>query len=304
MLAGLLGAPAVHARTFFLTVAGLGGEPDYEQRFTSLAKEMDKLLRASSAGAEVATLYRRKRNQGQPDRPAGGVCRQAKPDDDLVVTLIGHGTFDGYQYKFNLPGRDISGVELATLLDKIPAGRQLVVNTTSSSGGSIDSLRRPHRVVICATRRGTERNATVFARYWVEALRTAAADSDKNDSISALEAFRFADAKTAQFYEILKRLATEHPVLEDTGSGEGVRDPSPANGTGRLAQQFIVVRIGSEQKAMSDPAKQALLAKKEQLEQRIDALKYEKAALPFDEYRKQMTKLLIELAQLQEEIDK
>jgi hypothetical protein len=30
----------LHATTFYVTVAGLGGEPDYEQRFASLAQEI------------------------------------------------------------------------------------------------------------------------------------------------------------------------------------------------------------------------------------------------------------------------
>ena len=41
------------------------------------------------------------------------VARDAKPDDAFVLMLIGHGSFDGYEYKINLPGPDISGVELA-----------------------------------------------------------------------------------------------------------------------------------------------------------------------------------------------
>ena len=39
------------------------------------------------------------------------------------------------------------------LLDHVPASRQLVVVTTSSGGGAIESLRRPNRVVISATKR-------------------------------------------------------------------------------------------------------------------------------------------------------
>ena len=35
--------------------------------------------------------------------------REAKPDDDFVLMLIGHGTFDGVDYKFNLSARIISG---------------------------------------------------------------------------------------------------------------------------------------------------------------------------------------------------
>ena len=43
-----------------------------------------------------------------------------------------------------------------------------------------------------------EKNATVFGRYWVEALRDPAADVDKNETISALEAFQYAEKKTGE----------------------------------------------------------------------------------------------------------
>ncbi len=130
---------------------------------------------------------------------------------------------------------------------------------TSSSGGSIDFLRKPNRVVITATKTGTEKNATVFARYWAEALRDPAADADKNETVSALEAFHFAQQKTTEFFDTQKRLATEHSVLEDTGKGEGEHTPSPENGEGRLAATFPVVRLGSNAAAARDPAKRALL---------------------------------------------
>ena len=105
----------------------------------------------------------------------------------------------------NLPGPDLSGVELGALLDRIACTRQLVVNMTSASGGSRASLEKANRVVITATKSGNEKNATVFARFWVEALRDPAADTDKNETVSALEAFIFAETKTAQFYETQKR---------------------------------------------------------------------------------------------------
>jgi hypothetical protein len=232
------------------------------------------------------------------------VAKQAKAADSLVLMLIGHGTFDGTEYKFNIPGPDITGSELASLLDAVPCARQLVVNMTSSGGGAIPFLRKPTRIVISATKSGTEKNATVFARYWAEALRDPAADSDKNESISALEAFHFAQRKTADAYESQKRLATEHAVLEDTGKGEGERAPSPENGEGKLAASFTVVRLGANAAAARDPAKRALLDKKETLEQAIDKLKYEKAALPADEYKKQLGQLLLELAKTQEALDK
>jgi hypothetical protein len=298
----LLLALSAPAATFYVTIAGLGGEPDYDQRFKMWADDIGSSLKSAGGDAHAITLLAPTREQIRARMAE--VARQAKPADSLVLMLIGHGTYDGTDYKFNIPGPDITGAELGSLLDAVPATRQLVVNMTSSSGGSIAFLRKPSRVVIAATRTGTEKNATIFARYWAEALRDPAADSDKNESVSALEAFHFAQRKTADAYESQKRLATEHAVLEDTGKGEGERAPSPENGEGKLAASFTVVRLGANAAAARDPAKRALLDKKEELEQAIDKLKYEKAALAADDYKKQLVQLLLELAKTQEALDK
>ncbi len=203
-----------------------------------------------------------------------------------------------------MPGPDISGEELAALCDRVAAKRQLIVNTTSASGGSIGALQKPGRIVITATKTGTEKNATVFARYWVEALRDASADVDKNEAISALEAFQYADRKTASFYESQKRLATEHAMIEDTGKKEGVRAASTENGEGLLATNFVLLRLGAAQKAANDPAKRALLDKKEEMERKIDTLKYQKAAMSAEDYKTQLSSALVDLARVQQELDK
>jgi hypothetical protein len=303
MLAALALASGAQATSFYVTIAGLGGEADYEQRFSSLAQEIDKLVQ-SNADAKVTTLYGPKATKAQIQTALGQIAKDAKPADALVVMLIGHGGFDGFEYKINLPGPDLSGIELASLLDRIPATRQLVVNMTSASGGSRAALEKQGRVVITATKSGSEKNATVFARYWVEALRDPAADTDKNETVTALEAFNYANEKTAQFYDSQKRLATEHPMLEDTGQGDGARKPSAENGQGLLASRFTLLRLGSTQLAATTPEKKALLEKREELEQAIDKLKYEKAALPPDQYKQQLADLLLQLAKTQAELDK
>jgi hypothetical protein len=292
-----------HASVYYVTVAGLGGEPDYEQRFTAAAKDLDKVFKASS-GAHVYTLTGSLATRVRLTETMAIVARDAKPEDDFVLTLIGHGSFDGVEYKFNLVGPDVSASELAAMCDRVPARRQLVVNTTSASGGSVAALERSGRGVIAATKTGTEKNATVFARYWVEALEDPTADQDKSESISAMEAFQYADRKTAAFYESQKRLATEHAVFEDTGHGEAVRAGAAQGREGALLSSLIVVRIGASQAAMNDPAKRDLLAKKEELEQKIDALKYQKAAMDPGEYKKQLTDALLQLATVQGELEK
>jgi hypothetical protein len=295
---------SVRAATYCVTVAGLGGEPDYEQRFTATANDLDKILKTSGGDVHVFTLTGAGATRAHLEETLAQVASQAKPGDDFVLVLIGHGSFDGFEYKFNLVGPDISSSELATLCDRIPSKRQLIVNTTSSSGGSIAALDRPGRAVIAATKSGTEKNATVFARYWVESLRDPTTDVNKNETISALEAFQYAASKTAGFYESQKRLATEHPVFEDTGKNDAVRAAFTENGAGLFLSNFVLIRLGAAQKAFSDPAKRDLLAKKEELEQKIDALKYQKAAMEQNDYKQQLTAALLELAKVQEELDK
>jgi hypothetical protein len=292
------------AAPYYVTVAGLGGEPDYEQRFTALAKDLDKLFKAAASDAHVYTLTGTDSTKAHLTDTLAQIAREAKAEDEFTLVLIGHGSYDGEEYKFNLPGPDISGEDLAILCDRIPAKRQLIVNTTSASGGSIGALQRSGRIVIAATKTGTEKNATVFARYWVDALRDGSADTDKNESISALEAFVYADRKTAAFYELQKRLATEHAVFEDTGKKEAARAASTESGEGQLAASFVVLRLGAAQKAANDPAKRALLEKKEELERKIDLLKYQKAAMSADDYKKQLSDALLELAKTQEDLDK
>jgi hypothetical protein len=302
LLAIFLATLPAYASVYYVTIAGLGGEPDYEQRFTATARDLDKLFRASGNGALVYTLTGSKSTREHVTETLASIAHEAKPGDDFVIILIGHGAFDGVEYKFNLVGPDITAAELAGLCDRIPAKRQLVVNTTSASGGSVSALEKPGRAVIAATKTGTEKNATVFARYWVEALQDPTSDLDKSDSISAMEAFQYADRKTAAFYESQKRLATEHAVFEDTGRNEAVRESSKSEGA--FLSSFTMLRIGAGQKAANDPAKRELLVKKEELEQKIDALKYQKAAMDPSDYKQQLTEALMQLAQIQQELDR
>ena len=279
----ILCALPLQSATHCVTVAGLGGEPDYEQRFAAQAQELEKLLKPV---CEVKTFHGAAATKAAVRSAIDGIAKSSKNDDLFVLTLIGHGTYDGSEYKFNIPGPDFSSSELASILDRVPA-KQLVMNGTSSSGASIHALQKPNRTVVVATKSGTEKNATVFPRYWIEALRDPSSDADKNETITAMEAFKFAELKTKQFYETNKRIATEHAQID-----------------GPEANRFTLLRIGATQLAANDPAKRALLQKREELEVQIDSLKLQKAAMPTEEYRKQLQVLLLELARTQAELDK
>ncbi|MGC2660769.1 MAG: hypothetical protein WA324_22665 [Bryobacteraceae bacterium] len=301
----LLGfAFSLQAANYYLIVAGLGGSPDYDKQFQQWATETARAIQAGSSTAHIETLSGGKATRQQLDESMAKIASDVQPDDTFALLMIGHGTFDGDNYKFNLPGPDITAGELATLLDRIPAQRQLVVNMTSASGASLPLLARKGRVVITATKSGNEKNLTVFPRYFLDALRDPEADTDKSGGLSALEAFRYTQRKTVNYFESEKLLATEHPMLEDTGSKDGARDPSAANGEGLAASAFPLIPAGSNDTAASSPEKQKLVARKDELETKIDKLKYQKASMPEAEYKHQLSELLLELARTQAEIDR
>jgi hypothetical protein len=233
------------------------------------------------------------------------LAAEINPDDAFALFLIGHGSFDGSDYKFNVPGPDITAGDLREWLSHIKASRQLVVNMTSCSGASMAVLAAKNRIVITATKSGNEKNATVFARYFVDALHDNAADTDKDGNTSALEAFRYTQQKVAAYFVTEKLIASEHSLFSDNGSSNGVRDPSPENQQGLLAGAFPLLRPPTDSTAArADPAKQKLIKHKDELEARIDRLKYEKSSIPESDYKEQLTALLLDLAKTQAEIDK
>src|SRR5438552_12470354 len=290
---------SVRADVYFVTVAGLPGDTDYEQRYTTAATEIDKVLKASGAAVHVFTLTGGDATRARFYDVMAQVAHEARPDDDFILTLIGHGSYDSVEYKFNLVGPDVSAADIARVCNAVQSKRQLIVDTTSSSGGAIPVFQRKGRAVIAATKSGTEKNATVFVRYWVQAFQDPAADVDKNEAVTALEAFQYAERKTADFYASQKRLATEHPVFEDIGTGEAVR--AEASEEGRLLSSLTLIRLGGARSAALNPAKRDLLARKEDLEGQIDILKYQKAAMALPEYQQKLRALLVELAKTQAE---
>jgi hypothetical protein len=300
LFAAVMGA---HAASYYVTVAGLGGEPDYDSQFAKWALDLQHELEKNGPEAHIVTLSGPAATRDAIRKTLSRLATEMQPNDRFALFLIGHGSFDGSDYKLNLPGPDVTAAELASLMNRLPVERQLVVNMTSCSGASTQAFARKGRIVITATKSGTEKNATVFARYWIDALRDPAADTDKNGVLSTLELYRYTAAKTAAYFESEKLLATEHPTITDTGAA-GAREAKAESGQGLLAARFVILEPEQEAARSVAPGKQNLVSKKEDLEARIDRLKYQKAALSPEDYKRQLSALLLELAQTQAEIDR
>ncbi|HVF16964.1 MAG TPA: hypothetical protein VNA21_08635 [Steroidobacteraceae bacterium] len=278
---------AAHAETHALIIAGLGGEKQYEQRFrdqaTTLAQAAEKL---AGDKARVSVLSAETADRDSVRKHMRTLAANAKRDDQVMIILIGHGTYDGEEYRFNLPGPDLTASEIGTLLDQIPARDQLILNSTSASGAAVERWMRDNRVVITSTKSGGERTATRFAQYWVEAVTTSAADTNRDDVVTAAEAFEFANRKVAESFKADVSLATEHARLE-----------------GKAAPRFQVARFGNAVLATSDSALSALYTQRVTIERDLQTVKDQKAALQPDAYYDQLEGVLVRLASLQQEID-
>ncbi len=220
----------------------------------------------------------------------------------LWLVLIGHGSFDGKEARFNLRGPDVTATELALWLR--PFRRPLaVVNTTSSSAPFLSKLSGTNRVIITATRSGHEQNFTRFGLYLAEAIADPQSDLDKDGSVSLLEAFLTASRRTAEFYRVEGRLATEHALLDDNGDGLGtpadwfqglraIKKPKEdAVVDGLLAQQFYLVPSEAEQNLTTEQR-----ARRDALERAVLLYREKKGQVPEDEYYRELEKLLLELA--------
>ena len=276
------------AATQVLVVGGLGGEAQFEERFGEWAGRIaDASVSATGDRDSVQRLAGDAARREAIEAALRGAASKLKAGDQFVLVLIGHGSHDGNEYRLNIPGPDITGTQLAALLDQIPATvPQLVVNATSASGAVAERWARPHRVVITATRSAGERNATRFGGFWAESLTSSEADRDKDGTLTALEAYEFANRRVADAYKADAAIATELARLVGAEPG-----------------RFVVARLGDAALFASDRELGALRGQQGEIETRLAAVREQKAQLTEDQYYDRLEPVLVELARLGARID-
>ena len=292
-------------------VIGAGGAPQYEAAFGEWADRW--VAAANKAGHEVIVIGRAPEEANQTDRQRLQATLEnaaRTPAVDLWLVMIGHGTFNQREAKFNLRGPDFSAQELSGWLKGIDRP-MAIVNTASASAPFLSALASPRRVVIVATKSGSEQNFARFGDFMSQAIADPAADLDKDDQTSLWEAYLLASRRTAEFYSTDGRLQTEHPLLDDTGDGQGVRSDqfrglTPLEKTldgkpldGQRAHQWHLLRNPTD--AALPPA---VLRKRDALELSILQLRDRKPTMARDAYLQELERLLIELAELNASADR
>lgn len=286
-----------------IIAVGASGEEAYADDFAKWATHWQK---AGAAGnAKVQTIGAGAEEKDALPRLHTAVAAEAKDGTNpLWLVLLGHGTFDGRDGKFNLRGDDLAASEVAAWLK--PCARPVVIVCGFSAGGAfLKPLSAPGRVVVTATKSGAENNFARFGGYFAEAVADPAADLDHDGQTSVLEAWLAAAQRTAEFYKTEGRIATEHSLLEDNGDGlgtppewyEGVRVIKKSKDgkapDGLRASQLVLVPNAAE-RALSPE----LRAQRDALETELAKLREAKAALPEKEYFAQLEALLLRIARL------
>jgi hypothetical protein len=289
-----------------LVVVGLEGEEEYGQQFRQWAERWQAA--AEQGNAEFVAIGldepgEKSDRELLQERLGQWAKESAEP---LWLVFIGHGTFDGKTARFNLRGNDISPAELAPWLAKIQ--RPLAfVNCASASAPFMAELSRDGRIMITSTRSGFEYNFARFGDYLSAAIADPAADLDKDDQTSLLEAFLRASSRVKEFYAQEGRLETEHPLIDDNGDRlgtppdwfKGVRAVKAAKDgatiDGTFAGQLCLVPSQREELLSEEVRTQ-----RNELENELAELRQRKADLSEDEYLAQLEPILVQIARLYE----
>ena len=208
--------------THLLVITGVPGDEEHAKQFAKWADAFVDAAKKKDAVADgnITVLADRAATKEGVEKAFADLSARVRPSDAVVVLLIGHGSFNGTQAAFNLPGPDLTAQDWAKLLGKLPSLRVAFVNTSSASGAFLPTVAAPGRVVITATKTGGERNETVFPEYFVAAFADPSADRDRNGHVSLAEAFEYAKAKVVQAFQQKGLLLTEHATLDDSGEGQ------------------------------------------------------------------------------------
>jgi hypothetical protein len=319
LLVSLGGTPLYAKETYLIIVAGIGGDEVHRDRFHQWSMAMrdaamkkhglapDRVFYLGESPELAPEAIHAKSTKENTSALLSKLSTSVAPGDQIYLLLIGHGSYDNEEARFNLPGRDLSAAELDALLSKFPEQQVVFVNTSSASGAFLPELSKPNRVVVTATKSGYERNEAQFGQYFVEAYSGDDADTDKNGRVSVLEAFEHARLRVAGFYEEEKLLKTEHAQLDDDGDGKAVAEATQKEGV-RAGAAFLMgaasVTEGLSAEALaSDPELAKLVETRRELEGRVEALKLQKDAMPEDAYLRELERLLLDLAAVTQRIE-
>ena len=293
-----------------LLVIGAAGTDEFGEEFATWAKQWREVAERSDTPIQTIGGSEEGDTSDHALLQAAIEAAVGRPSSPLWIVMIGHGTFTRGVAKFNLRGPDVSAAEMSEWLAS--ATRPVVVvNCASASGPFVNGLSGSDRIVVTATKSGTEYNFARFGKYFAQAIAAPDSDLDHDDEVSVHEAFLRAAADVRDFYEAEARIATEHALIDDNGDGKGTpatmfrgtrpnttaKDGSELDG--KAASRITLSPAGTRLPFTEDERSQRAA-----IEQSLDELRLKKPTLDPQEHERQLEQLMLKLARIYQAAEK
>ena len=232
--------PAIGTKRAII-VCGLGGDQEHHKLFADtviklheglckqlgfVAENVQILFGDEPQDSDTETIKSARRaTRVELEKGVAELREQVRPEDTVWVIILGHCHHDGRSAWLNLPGPDIHHGDFAKLFNGLTAAQQVFFITTPLSGLFIKPLSAKGRVVITSTLADLESNETEYPHALAKVLTSppdeADFDIDHDGAITVFDLYITVARNVAQSYVEQELLATEHPLLDDNGDGDG-----------------------------------------------------------------------------------
>ena len=253
--------PDTSARDYALIIGGVGGEKSFYDEFWNATSRMHSLLMEEYGYApehitflfeddgEMSGQVNGKSTKAGIEAAFADLQSRVQSGDRFLLFMVGHATKTARGLKFNSPGRDVSDIEFAALIEQIPAEQMILIFGFPYSARVVSQVSREGRTIIaaCSPREGYMRSG--FGNLFIDAFSDRLADADDNEAISLLEAFLYTQKRVKTWYESDGSVQSEHPHLDDNGDGIASRQELPNASDGTLAQRTY---LGKRRSALVD----------------------------------------------------
>ncbi|MCY4553266.1 MAG: DUF3857 domain-containing protein [Candidatus Poribacteria bacterium] len=269
ILTVILVSTTAFAADHVLIIGGAAGEKSFYDAFWSATSRFHQLLTDAygytpeqitflfedMGGSEELGIVDTESKREQVLAAFAKFAETVQPSDRFLLFMLGHASRTGRgDLKFNLRGRDITEAEYITLLNTIPAERQILIFGFPYSGKLVPQLSKPGRIIITSSspNEGYSLQAG-FGDTLVNAFSATDSDTDSDGDVSVLEAFLLLQARTEAWYAKDGNVQSEHPHLDDNGDRKATRNLAAAvEGTddGALAEKTF---LGTRRSVLQAP---------------------------------------------------
>ncbi len=217
-------------------IFGSSGSTEFKQYFNDARTDLGRVLEANGFSKDRQVVFRETpaaSKNGMAEYQSEDVAlekqlaaiAQGGPYDDLFFFLAGHASGHDEQAMLQLPGRDISYLQLLGRVDKIQFKRLLMVLVAPQAQVWVQRFSGPGRIVIAGSQKREfdfipSRFLINFPQMFEKAARWHAKQpGEKKQGVSLAEVFLLTSLRVRGWYEDNHLLATEEPVLDTDGDG-------------------------------------------------------------------------------------